>query len=223
MCSRSHFKLAVTEGADRVAAALSRCKIPRLAVRTGRRRSLLPTLLASAAAAGLFVSGCGGPTPEERFAENVCATILPRAQEVLETYDDVVHTRAAPGSDARVKLWGLALRGTDITTKLRADLRTLVAPDTDAGKLAKGTVDGIARFAFERVAAEELRVRRLPQSLTLLQSIRGLDRLEPALIEAYARMASYDSIGAQIPEFKEPFEKADSCKELAELETDRRT
>jgi hypothetical protein len=137
---------------------------------------------------------------------------------MLETLDDVVHTRAAPGNVARVSLWGLAARGTDTAAKLRADLRTLAAPDTDAGRLAAGMVAARARFAFEVMAAEERRVRRLPQSLTLLQSIRGLDRLGVALARAHGEMISYDGIGLQNPAFKEPFEKADSCSELEGLQ-----
>ncbi|MBM2822185.1 MAG: hypothetical protein HW413_931, partial [Thermoleophilia bacterium] len=61
-----------------------------------RSSRLLPLALVSAAVA-LLASGCGGPSDEERFAEQVCATILPRAQDVLEVGDDVIHTRAAPG------------------------------------------------------------------------------------------------------------------------------
>ena len=133
---------------------------------------------------------------------------------MLEVSDDVVHTRAAPGPDARVTLWSLALRGTEITTKLRAELRALSVPDTDAGREAASYVENFARFAFERTAAEERRVRKLPKSITLLQSIRSLDRLELALFNAYAEMTRYDFIGVRIPELKEPFEKADSCKEL---------
>jgi hypothetical protein len=168
----------------------------------------------------LLASGCGGPSPEERFAESVCSTILPRAQEMRETRDDVIHTRAAPGRDARATLWSLALRGTDIATKLRAELRALSVPNTDAGREAASYVENFARFAFETTTAEERRVRRLPKSITLVQSIRSLDRLELALFNAYAEMTNYDLIGVRIPELKEPFEKADSCRELDALRAD---
>jgi hypothetical protein len=58
------------------------------------------SVAAALTAAVATVAGCGGPSPEERFAERACATTLVRAEQLLELSDDVVHTRAAPGRDA---------------------------------------------------------------------------------------------------------------------------
>lgn len=187
------------------------------------RQLLVGACLAVLAAAVVLTAiqdgGYGDPSPEERFAENVCSTILPRAQELLDTYDSVVHERAAPGPDARVALWALALRGKETTWELRNEVRALSVPDTDAGRLAAAYVKNDAGFALEGMSEEERRARRLPESITLLQSIRGLDRLEQALSSAWAAVLNYDIIGATVPELKEPFENADSCKELEALRT----
>jgi hypothetical protein len=140
---------------------------------------------------------------------------------MLELYDDVRHVRAAPGPDAWTKQLMLILRGEEVTRKLRVELGGLPVPDTDDGRKAANFLDNFARFAFERMLAEERRVRGLPENITLLQSIRSLDRLEFWLLDAFGLMRdAHRTIMTQVPELKEPFEKADACKELAALAID---
>jgi len=194
----------------------------RFSARASSRRGSGPLgLLAGAAAAiALLAAGCRDQSPEERYAESVCSTILPRAQEILDTSDDVIHTRAAPGPDARIMLWALALRGTEITRKLQGELHALSVPDTPEGRKAAQYVNFVARVAFDRVMAEEQRARTLPESITLVQSIRGLDRLQLALSSAFSELKGYDIVKVEVPELKRSFETADSCKKLDGLATD---
>jgi hypothetical protein len=169
----------------------------------------------------LLVAGCGGPSPEERYAESVCATTLPWAHDLLETYDDVRHIRAAPGPDSRVTLWALTLRGKEITKKYRVEVGALPVPDTDADRDAATWVEAYARMAFDDMSEAERRVRVLPRRITLLQSIRGLDQLEFSLNAALTAMKGTPGpILAERPELERAFANAGSCKELGALGSD---
>lgn len=190
-------------------------------LRARSRPSLHLLLLASlSAVVALIAFGCGDPSEEERFVEQVCATIMSSAEELLQAGEDVIHTPAAPGSDARVELLSLAMRGTGITASLRAELAALLPPSSDVGAAAKQYVESVARLAFETTAAEERRVRALPLQITLAESINGLELLEVAYAQAYTQVKSVDLIGASVPEMKEPFENADSCQALRALQPD---
>jgi len=177
--------------------------------------------LLSLAAIALVVPSCGGPSPEERFAERACSTTLVRARQMLELHDDVVHTRAAPGPDARAQMLRFISRGEDVTTKLRAELRALPVPDTDDGRKGADLLDNFARLASERLATEERRVRALPENITLAQSIGSLERLELEVVSAFADLtAVVGVIATEVPELAQSFEEAKPCKELACLRAD---
>jgi hypothetical protein len=172
------------------------------------------SLASVVAVIALLATGCGGPSPDERFFESVCSTALPRAQEMLDIYDDAKLTRAAPGPDARVELLGLTIRGAEVARKFRAEMKALLASDdTDAGTKAEPYLELSASNAFETMAVELRRVRGLPESITLLQSIRGLDRLEFTLIRAVFFMIDARAIAAET-EMLGAYEKPDSCGKL---------
>ena len=76
-----------------------------------------------------------GPSPNERFAEDVCAASLPRAREMIALYNEVRLTRAAPGWDSRLELATLIGRGEGIARKHVADIsRSRCALLTPAGR-----------------------------------------------------------------------------------------
>lgn len=190
-------------------------------VRVCRKDARHLPLLLLAAAIALVVPGCGGPSPEELFAERACSTTLVRARQMLELHDDVVHTRAAPGPDARAQMLRYILRGEEVTTKLRAELRALPVPGSEDGREAANLLDNFARVATERMATEERRVQALPENVTLPQSIGSLERLELEVISAFGDMtAVVGVITTETPELAESFEEAEPCKELAGLRAD---
>lgn len=182
--------------------------------------ALLPPALASVIVAlTLLASGCGDPSPEARFFDQVCSTTLPQAKEMVETYEEVRLTRAAPGLGARAELLALTVRGAEVARKFRAERKALRTLDTDAGRNAERFLDLSADTAFEIMAEEELQVRRLPLGITLLQSILGLEQLEHALLLTFAEMTAAGAIAAQA-DMLEHFEKADSCEELEAVGAD---
>jgi len=113
------------------------------------------------------------------------------------------------------------LRGQEVARRLGAELRAIPVPDTEAGRGAGEYLQAYARESLETMAEEEHHVRDLPEDVSLLQSIRGLQRLELAFLDAFGLMTTADGvIKSEIPELREPFEKADSCKELDALKAD---
>jgi hypothetical protein len=175
-----------------------------------------------AIAAVMFVAaGCGGPSPDERFAEEACATTLERAQQLAEVHDDVVHTRAAPGADARAQMLDLAFDGQEITMRLRSEITRLAVPDTDAARDAVGYLESFARSAFESMVGAERDLRKVPEQMTLLQSINSLEQLEFHLIHALIQLTTGpDFIAREVADLEDPFKSADACKELAALRID---
>jgi len=140
---------------------------------------------------------------------------------MLKTYEITRLIRAAPGADSVVALNLGALRGKADAKGFGIELRAIAVPDTDAGRRARTYVEYSADQALDVMAEEVRHMRRLPLNITLLQSIRELQRLELGLTRAFSFMAGVPSlILVSVPELKQPFEKAASCTELEALGTD---
>jgi hypothetical protein len=164
----------------------------------------------------LLAAGDRGVSPDQRFVEEVCSTTLPSAREMFDVYDDAIHTRAAPGRGAGLTVHALAYRGTEIARQYRAEVSAISGPDTDAGRLAEGFLESDSRRAVQFMAEEERRARKAAKRLTLLQSTRGLDRVEFALVQAIFAMTNARFMAAQTG-MLEAYEKAGSCTELDAL------
>jgi hypothetical protein len=176
-------------------------------------------LLAVLAGVTCTLTACSGPTPDERFAEDVCAATLPRAQELLETLEDARLTRAAPGLEARITLLALAMRGTAIASALRGELRAIEAPDSAAGREAAIYLRQFASTPLTTMTSAEESVRSLPESLTLIQSIRELNQLEFSLAQAFSETTTAQFVIMEnVPRLREPFQEADECEELTALQ-----
>jgi hypothetical protein len=177
---------------------------------------LVVASLVAGVAIALVAADGAAPSPDERFAASVCSTTLPWAEEMIEIWDDAIHTRAAPGHDAGwLKLYGLAYQGKEVARKYGAEIRALRVPDTQAGTKTAKYLEWYSRRPFETMANEERRLRKLPMDFTLLQSIRGLNNFELVLVMALSEMG--DDLVLLVPELVEAFETADSCGELREL------
>jgi hypothetical protein len=139
---------------------------------------------------------------------------------VLDILDGVGRIRARSGPEARAELLAVIERSQEVAQKLGDDLRSIPKPETEAARRASNFFGTFARGAHDRMVAEERRVRRLPANPTRQQSARALSELEQALGEAYVLMISVKAAIKQVlPELIEPYEKAQSCQELDELET----
>jgi hypothetical protein len=174
-----------------------------------------------ATAITLVAAGHGGPSPDERFAEDVCATSLPWVEDMIEVHDDAVHTRAAPGHDAGwLPVYGIAYRGQEVARKYGTAIRALQVPDTDAGKKAGRYLDWWSRRPLQTMTREERRMRKLPREMTLLQSIRALNAVELQLLIALSEMGDGGILLLVVPELQPAFKRADSCEDLRVLIAD---
>jgi hypothetical protein len=81
-------------------------------------------------------------------------------------------------------------------------IRKIPAPDTAAGLKFARYMPGLAGEPLREMAEEERRIRRLPQNITLLQSIRGLNHLQLTLLFSAHDMG--DGIMRPVPELAEP-------------------
>lgn len=190
---------------------------PCIRVSAGNGFSSRPLALFAVALVALLAASCGGgrPSPDDAFAESVCSTTLPRAQQLSETYADALRTRPATGPGARDDLLRLSQRGKEIAQKFGFELRTVSVPDTAAGRMAAKFVQAHARFPYEMLADEEHRLHTLPKSLTRRESARALYRLQLTFLGIIVDMARVrGDITTFVPELRQPFETADSCRKL---------
>lgn len=170
----------------------------------------------------LLAVGCGGPSPEERFAERVCSTTVPWAEKMLSTYEETRLIRAAPGSDSVVRLNHAALRGKADAKSLGIELKAVPVPDTEAARRAEGVFVQSADRALQIMSEQELHVRGLRLNISLVQSIRELARLELALVNTLTTMTTIpSSIRTAMPTLRDEFETAESCKELEAVGRER--
>jgi hypothetical protein len=168
----------------------------------------------------LVVAGCGGPSREEQFAEAVCAASVPHAQQLLEIYNDVKLTRAAPGGESRSKQLRFTLAALNVVERLGTDLDAVEVPETDAADKAIDYFENFVRLAAARIATEQRRIEALPEEITLVQSIRSLDSLELGVIDAFGIVVGAPrTVAAQVPELEDALTDAEECTELAALAT----
>lgn len=185
----------------------------------GASRRLIALLIAAAA---LSVGCGGGPSPEQRFAADVCSIALSWADETLVTYDEVRLTRAAPGSEARLEALGLVQTARREADSYAAKLGAVPAPEGDTGKRAKELVGFSADGVLAIMVDLERYVRRMPDEPTLIQSIRALEHVEFELLSAVNNVKLIATpITLFLPEFREAFDGTAACAELKGLRNER--
>jgi hypothetical protein len=175
--------------------------------------------LALLATVASLAAGCGTQTREEDFAEETCATILPRARQMLEIRADVADTPAEPVDRARAEMLQFALRAQALTRELTLNLTRRGGPDTDAERKADDYINSFARFADETTVAALRRVRRLRDDMSVARTTRALEVLKTDLLVAFVQMTDgVAAINTQVPQLREQFQKADSCATLRDLD-----
>jgi hypothetical protein len=173
----------------------------------------------------LAATDSGSVSADERFAIGVCEKSLPWVRQMLDVFDDAVHTRAAPGNDdGWLPLYGKAYRGQEIARKYGAAIRALRVPDTPAGRDARRFLGWWSRQPLQTMKREERRVWKLGgdrHEITLRQSIRGLNQVELSLVRALGDMGT--GIVLYVPELVDRFSTAEPCKRLRALVSNHET
>lgn len=189
-----------------------------LTLRSVRRPVIAAAVVAALALVVLAAAGCGDdPTPEERYAESACSALVASGQELLDIHQAVNDTRPVPVRDARASLGRYSMLARDSARELRRKLRAIPVPDTAEGTEAANYIRVIGE-SFDSGMTEQVKlVNRLPQSITLVQSVHGLDQLEDSLFLAFSNLGTYDIVEVRVPEAWDAFAQAESCKELDAL------
>jgi len=98
-----------------------------------------------------------------------------------KTYHTVQLIRAAPGREARVDICQGIAKGRGLTEEFVAKLKALPPPDTKSGRRAKQLFASFAAKVHEPLDEVERHLRKLPERLSLIQSIRMLNELQYGL------------------------------------------
>lgn len=132
--------------------------------------------------------------------------------------EGVVHTRATPGKDGWGWLLFRAESGRFAAREYGQKVRQLEVPDTPAGRqVAKKR---LLHFHSRRPAAilsdAVQRIRSTPpRKMTLVQNIRGLNRLQDDLLFATTAMGPAVFVTPNLVEgLTDEFDRAESCKKL---------
>ena len=165
-------------------------------------------------------------TPDEQFAESVCATAIPYADDLLDDYVGVVHTRATPGKEGWEWLLFRAEAARFTAREYGRKVRELDVPDTPAGRQVerKRLLDFHSRQPVELLSESVERIRSIPRrKMTLVQNIRGLNRLQDDLTFAVSVMSPGLFVTPNLVDgLEDEFESAEACKRFdAVLAKDR--
>ena len=130
----------------------------------------------------------------------------------------MIHTRATPGEYGWSLLLFRAESGRYAAREYGRKVRELDVPETPAGRQVKRK--GLLDFHSRRPAAIlSDAVRRIklipPRKMTLVQSIRGLNRLQDDLIAATGTMGPAVFVTPNLVDgLEDEFDGADACKKL---------
>ena len=155
---------------------------------------------------------------DQQFAEDLCAAAIPYADDLLDVYDGVVHARATPGKDGWGWLLFRAESGRFIAREYGLKVRQLDVPDTPAGRQVekKRLLDFHSRRPAEILSDAVQRIRSVPpRKMTLVQNIRGLNRLQDDLLFAMSAMGPAVFVTPNLVDgLADEFDAAAACKKL---------
>ena len=143
---------------------------------TFRRVTLVAVVVALLAVAGCGASRSGDATPTDEWASRFCSALTTWTQSMSSL------TSALDSSNLSVEgLGGAVGDAAQATSTLATDLRSLGAPDTDAGVEAKDSIDRLA----DGIEAD---IEEVQTSVDDLSGITELVRALPALGRTLAGM-----------------------------------
>ena len=171
------------------------------------------TVVAIIALLALAATGCGGPSADEKWAASVCTAMDDYTTDMFDAYDRVQRTRATPGRDNKADMYGAIYAGLRHTDKLATRLKAIDSPPTRSGRRAKRLVDWEVGHARKPLEEMQRKLRKLPESLTLVQNSLLLNDLELALVTAVNFGTSTPPPNI-FPVLGKVFQESDECSRL---------
>lgn len=160
-------------------------------------------------------AGCGGSSPEEKWASSVCSDIGDWKSQVQQSSDDVRAQLQSPKAGTLASIDAEVRTAVDATKQLATDLKSTNPPDTDAGTQAKQQIDSLSSQLDTTVAKAEQTLDSVPQGAGLTETAQKLAPLIPDLSSLLVSTSStLSAVQASATEIKDGFEKADSCKQF---------
>jgi hypothetical protein len=174
------------------------------------------SVLALSAALAVVAAGCGGASPEEKWASGVCSDISDWKDQLQKSVNDVREQVQSPGTGTIAGVQAEVQEAVDATQKLASDLRARGAPDTESGDEAKQQLDAFATQLDAAFTQVKQTVGNLPAGADAGEIVKRLAPLAPALQSLAVKTSStLDSVKASSSKLKEGFDKADSCDEFS--------
>jgi hypothetical protein len=163
----------------------------------------------------IVLSGCGGSSPEEKWAGSVCSDVGDWKSQVQKAADDVKTQQQSPEAGTLAAINADVKSAVDATQQLATDLKSTKPPDTEAGTQAKQQIDSLASQLDTTVTEAKQTLDSVPEGASLTETVQKLAPLVPDLSSLLASASStLSSVQASASEIKDGFEKADSCKQF---------
>jgi hypothetical protein len=177
-----------------------------------RRLALALALLAALA---VVAAGCGGASPEEKWAGSVCKNIGDWKGKIKQSTDDVRAQLQSPGTGTLAAIQADIRKAVGATHQLAANLKALGRPDTESGAQAKRQIDALASQLDATVTTARQTLQSLPRGADVAATVQKLAPLAPALQSLGAKTSStLDSVKSSGEKLREGFDKADSCEQF---------
>ncbi len=173
-------------------------------------------VVASAALVALLVAGCGGsPSPQETWANSVCAPLVTWKDQISAIGDDVNSELKSPSAETSANLAASVAKGQQATATLVTDLKAVGPPPGEHSAEAQDVLDGLTKSLQQSSANVKTEVNALQSTSSISQAITSLTEIAAQISGAVAQtQGAVDSLDAVASDLKDGFDKASSCKEL---------
>jgi ABC-type transporter Mla subunit MlaD len=171
--------------------------------------------VALSAVLAAVAGGCGGSSPEEKWAGSVCSDVGDWKSQVQKASDDVKTQLQSPQAGTLAAINTDVRSAVEATQQLATDLKATKPPDTEAGTQAKQQIDSLASQLDTTVTKAKQTVDSVPQGAGLVETAKKLAPLASDLSSLLASASStLSSVQAGASEIKSGFDNADSCKQF---------
>ena len=131
-------------------------------------RRLAPVLALSAALA-LVAAGCGGESPEQKYADSVCTDVGSWKSELQKSADQIQTELKSPSAATPAAIKTQVQKAADATTKLASDLKSTEPPNSDAGQEAKRQLEQLGSQLEATVTQAKNVVEGLPANASITE------------------------------------------------------
>jgi hypothetical protein len=172
---------------------------------------------AAVASAAVAAAGCGGSaaTPEETWANSVCAPIVEWRDQIQTIADTVTADLKSPSLQTLPSLQSGVTQAEQATQALADSLHSVGPPPGNSAEQVQNLVAGLSASLQESIQNAKTAADQIRNAANLGEAITALGVLQAQLTGIVTQASSaVTSIETLAGDLKQGFEDANSCKTL---------